>query len=563
MSQLDIASLHLRDELRSAWRRIRARGWRAGIEVGLLGIAFAANAVVFAAADTFVFRTLPYRHSDKLVVIERVDRSVSDYIWPEALRRWRAQSDLFAGVHAHAGPVPGYLAIGDTAEPVRGERVTPGLLEMLGVVPKWGRPFVAADSPAHAAPVAIVGETLARRLFGDPSSAIGQILSTGSDTVTVVGVMPASFRFPTGTEEFWRPLDLDSWPATTAIRNVARLAPGRTLDSAVQEVVRLRNTIASAIDQRFRHQEMRLRSMADVRGNPKAAGLFVLLLGAAGCLLLIACANLASLELAAASRRTKEYALQLALGAGTASLARAALLEMAALLGVAAAIGVLLTSWGVQFFETQLTATMRATLTNPVDIDVRVIVYGLIAAVGTWLLTAAPSLWRMSRVSVIDGLRNDTRTTLGSPRTVQARQALVLTQVALTTTLLVTAFVFLRGYVREMQIDKGFDAFEHSNCRSGAGHRCNTSWGRPRHGDSRQDARDALDRSGCTDEHAGPVDANRSRWSASHRGARIESGMGHDPHAARRSRIFRDDGYQHCRRPRVRLISAGRADPRR
>jgi predicted permease len=446
-----------RQELRWAWRSVKARGWRAVIIAVLFGVTLAANTIVFAAADAFVFRTFPYDQADRLVVIERIDRSVSDYIWPLALLGWRRQEDLFTGVHGHFGPAAAYVAVGDFAEAVRVERVTPGLFELLGVVPKWGRPFTKADASAKPS-VATIGETLARRLFGDPAAALGRTLSTRSETLTVIGVMPASFRFPTGIEDVWRPLDLDTWPTNIAVRNIAKLRPDQTLDTAIQGVVLRRDTVAQAIDERLRGQQMRLRSMAAVRGNPKAATLFALLLGAAGCLLLIACANLASLELATVAQQRRTNSVQIALGASHWSLIRAALMERAVLLGASAGLGIAFTYWGIAFLGGQLPPTMRASLTHPLDVDARVMLFCSLAALGTWLLIALPSLWATSHLSVIDGLRDDPRTMPATPGTTRSRQVLVTTQVALTTMLLVGALLYLRSYWTEAGLDIGFDA---------------------------------------------------------------------------------------------------------
>ena len=235
-------------EMRWAWRGIRARGWRVVVVVSLFGVALAANAIVFAAADAFVFRTLPYHEPDRLAIFERVDRSVSDYIWPLALRQWREHRDLFTGVHAHVRGYSAYITNGGVTEIVRAEDITPGLLEMLGVVPKWGRPFTQGDASKGAPPLAIIGEAFARRLFGGPRAALGRTFVTGSETVTVVGVMPATFRFPTASEEIWRPFDFDSWPNNGSVRNVARLTPGQTLDSAIAAVVHRREAVAVAAD---------------------------------------------------------------------------------------------------------------------------------------------------------------------------------------------------------------------------------------------------------------------------------------------------------------------------
>ncbi len=443
-------------DFRWAWRGVRSRGWRAVFVVSLLGVALAANAIVFAAADSFVFRTVPYHEPDRLVVIERVGRSVSDYLRPDWLREWRNHRDLFAGIHAHVGPDEVYLTFSGITESVAVEHMTPGMFELLGVLPAWGRPFTIADAPKDAPPVGIIGEALARRLFADPVTAINQTLFTDDEAITIIGVMPASFRFPTALAQIWRPLDFDKWQAN--IRHVARLADGQTLARADQSVAARQDALAATGEFPRRDERMRLRSLADSRSNPGAASLFALLAGAAGCLLLIACANVTSLELAAAARRARTFAIQSALGASRAALVRIGLLEGAIVLGASGLLAFMLIQAGLSVLDAQLTTPMRRALTNPLDVDERVVLFTFVVAGTVWILTALPSIWRVSRLSVVDGLRDDARTMPVTRGAARSRQWLVAGQIALTTLLLVGSLLHLRGYLALTGLDKGFDS---------------------------------------------------------------------------------------------------------
>jgi predicted permease len=449
--------LSLATEVRWAWRGVRARGWRAAFIVLLFGVALAANAIVFAAADAFVFRPVPYAQPDRLAIVENVRRTPSEFIPPAAFREWRQHHDLFAAVQAHSGGWGAYLTTGGTTETVSGEQVTPGMFELLGVLPKWGRPFTNADTVPGAPPVAIIGEALARRLFVKPADAPGRTFFTGRDTLTVVGVMPASFRFPTAREEIWQPLDLSTWREYSGIKDIVRLAPGQTLQTAARAVADQSATV-ERLAQRDPTEHMQLRSMADVRGNAGAATVFAILVGAAACLLLIACANVASLEMAAATVRMRVYAIQTALGASRASLVRVGLLEGGMLLGTSGVVAVSLTWWGTQLLDRQLTAPMRDALTNPIDVDPRVLTFMLSVAAMAWLLTAWPMVWRISRTSIVDGLREDARTMPVTRAEARSRHVLMAGQVALTTLLLVGALLFLRTYMARVGLDKGFDA---------------------------------------------------------------------------------------------------------
>jgi predicted permease len=341
---------------------------------------------------------------------------------------------------------------------VRRSSVTPGFFELVGVLPQWGRPFVTADTAAGQPRVAIIGEALARRLFGRPQAALAQPLPVAGDPATIVGVMPGTFRFPTAREEIWTPLDLDSWANNRGVRNIARLARGQTLEAAVTMLAARAGAVAQVVDRPIQGEQMRLRSLADIRRHAGASSIFAMLLGAGGCLLLIACANVVSLELAAAARRIRMFAIRTALGASRMSLVRVGLLEGAALLAASAAVALALAAWGTGALEAQLSAPMRQALSNPLDLDLRTMVFMLAIAAATWLLTSLPGLWRISRMSVLDGLRDDSRVLPVTRAAVRSRQLLMSGQTALTVLLLVSGALYLQTYTALVGRDKGFDA---------------------------------------------------------------------------------------------------------
>ena len=451
-----------RRELVWAWRGVRERGWRVAFVVVLLGVTLAANLVVFAAADAFVFRLLPYRDPESLVLIQRnaTYGGPSDYISKGSLIEWRKQIDLFAVVHAHEQS-SAYVTTDGITESVGTHAVTPGLFEMLGIVPAWGRPILDSDAAPGALPVAVIGERLARRLFGAPAAALGQSFDTGTTRLTVAGVMPASFRFPTAREEIWLPLDLARWPDNVGLRHIARLAPSQSITAARAEVAArvevVNRSSTSRRDQTRDGLNVELRRLADFRRNAGAGAIFALLAGAAGCLLLVACANIASLELAGAARRRRVFAIQTALGASRASIVRVGLYESALILLAGAGLGVGLSMWGHGVLAEQLTVSMRDALANPIDFDGRTFWFMLAVAGATWLLVSLPVTLRASRASVIAGLRDDARTMPVSRGSVRTRQWLMTGQVALTVMLLVGATLYVRSYAAKVGVPTGLD----------------------------------------------------------------------------------------------------------
>ena len=459
-------------ELHWAWRGVRARGWRAAFVVALFGVVLAANTVVFSAADAFVFRTVPYPDGDRLAEIQRLrrDGTSGNYLPVEVIGEWRKHRDLFAGVQAYELSGSAYVSFGGVTETVAAESVTPGLFELLGVVPRWGRPFVDGDAIAGAPAVVIVGEVVARRLYGSPEAAVGQPLPSGKDQPTIVGVMPASFRFPAAADAVWRPLSLepDRIPGllSTSRANVVRLAEGASLDDAAAAVAARGPAVgqvmppAKLADGRtFARplEPLTLRSLSAARRHAGAALIFAMLVGAAACLLLIACSNVASLEMASAARRVRSQAVLAALGASRGSQLRVAIFESGLLLAGGVALAVPLSVWGTSLLSANLTTSMRDALVNPIDLDLRAVAAMLVA--GTIALTTAsiPALRRLSRLAIFDALRADTRVLPVTRAAARTRQALMTAQVALTVLLLVGGALYVRSYLARLAIDRGFD----------------------------------------------------------------------------------------------------------
>jgi len=448
-------------ELRMAWRGVRSRGWRAAFAVGLLAIAMAVNVTVFSAADAFMFRTVPYAEPETLAVLERISDgpfgSSRGFTFGRMLEAWRDRRDLFRAGHAFGFGGRAHLTTGDLTERVHGVSVTPGMFEMLGVMPVWGRPLVEADARPGAPPVVVIGESLARRAFGNPETAIGGTITTDRATPTVVGVMPAAFRFPSAVEEIWWPYDLAS-RGNTSVQTVVRLAPGQTMERVAAIVTSQSPGLASSIGAPPLFGNMRLVPLTEMRHNAGASTVFSVLLGAAVCLLLIACANVASLETAGIAQRARQLAVQSALGASRGSLVRTGVMEGLCLLAVSLGGAALLAWWGAQVLEQQLTTSMRESLANPLDLDLRTLFFMAAIAAGTWLLTTLPAVWRVSRLSVVDGLRDDPRVMPVSRGAARSRQLLMTGQVALTVLLLVGALLYIQTYENRIGLDKGFDA---------------------------------------------------------------------------------------------------------
>jgi predicted permease len=458
---IDIA----RTEVRWAWRAIRARGWQAVLALVLLATALAANTIVFSAADAFVFRPAPYPALDRLVAMGPEDRQGRpfgrDDISTRHLLSWREQTDVFAAIHGIFPGSPIHGISTQLTEPPASVRVTPGLLDMLGARPRWGRLLQHADAEAGAPPVAVMAADTARELFGDAKAAVGRrvLIERGmarrpAHEVEIVGVVDASFRFPSGRERVWLPLALTGPEAPVNMSNIALLAPGVSFEQAAFAVAQRNEGLQRAA--RVYRRGYILQRFTEMRGDKRYGGILLMLVAAAVCLLLIACANVASLELAASLVRGRAVAVHAALGAGRATLLRVRIIEVAMLVAASAAAAGFLAWTGVQTVTSTLPPSMAQPLMNAIDIDRRAVACLVMAAACAWAITLLPSVWRLTRTDLMDALRNDAR--FQAPAGAWARHTLVVGQIAATVMLLVGALLYSRSYAAKLDVDKGFDS---------------------------------------------------------------------------------------------------------
>jgi putative ABC transport system permease protein len=434
-------------DVRQAWRGLRARRWRAVLCVGLLGVSLAATTVLFSAADSLVLLRLPYENARELVVFSQ-PRRFRATISPGQLDAYRGRREIFRDVHGYA---TGYTFLQDdsAATSVNSAFVTPGLVDMLGWRAQWGRAFRPGDEAEVDARVTIISERLARDRFGSPREAIGQWLETAEDPLLVVGVMPRAFSFPDGRHELWRPFDYRRVDAsrTTGFMGVARLAPG--VDAATADA--WLETTASDADALLTTAPFGVPIGGDY-------GLVALtLIGAALCLLLIACANVASLELAGAMARARTLAVQHALGASRRRLMMTAALEAAALAALSVAAGLALATAGIAMLNGWLAGSAVEWAPNPIDLDARAVVFMTLIGTVAWLTTAMPVAAFAAKRNVVDVLKRDGAASSSSRGGMRVRRILTVVEVALAVVLLSGGVLYAKTYRSLAAIDKGFE----------------------------------------------------------------------------------------------------------
>jgi putative ABC transport system permease protein len=434
--------------------------------VAVLGLGIGATSAIFSAVNAYFFRPLPFAEPDRLVTVfetnpefDWVDQTAS----PANMLDWRERVDAFEDVS-------GYLDFGNEvtlyrdAEPLvlNGTAVLGNFFSTLGAPPARGRTFRFEETWSDADDVAVLSHDAWVTLFGSDPNVVGATIELATGSREVVGVMPEGFRFPSDDVQIWTPAGWNrnaladaSFRRAHFVRAFARLAPGVSVEEAdaeLQPVVRSLQEEYPATNRVMGAGVMDMRAFLtrDVR-SPLGV-----LLGAGALLLLLACANVANLQLVRASERSRELALRRALGAGKLRLVRQMLFESALLAGAGGACGLALGWVGIRSVN-ELTRVGIAGATS-LTLDYRIVLFTLAASgLSALLFGVAPALravWRTSDGTVPAQARGST----GNRDHLRAAGTLVSVQLALALLLAVGAGLMVRSFWLLGRVDPGFDA---------------------------------------------------------------------------------------------------------
>ena len=429
------------------------------VAVLTLALGIGANTAIFSVVNAVLLKPLPYDNSHELVQIWGTQPQLDTApMSPANFLDWREQNRVFERVAAYTGQNLNLSGVADP-ERIRATRVSADLFELLRVRPELGRAFLAEEDQYGGQRVVILSHGLWQRRFGANPEILGRSLTLNDQSYVVVGVMPPDFSFPRTTTEMWTPIAFS--PGERGTRNtnyisvLARLKPGVTIEQARSEMEAL------ARRQQEQYQEantgigVKLISYKEqVVGNTRP--ILLLLLGAVGFVLLIACANVANLLLARAAGRRKEMAVRSALGAGRRRVVRQLLTESVLLALVGGGLGLLLALWGINLLVALQPANIPRLAELRVDRGVLMFASALSLLTGV-AFGLAPAL-RATKLDLNDALKEGGKGADAGGGRQRLRSILIVSEIALSLVLLIGAGLMIKSFWRLNQVEPGFNA---------------------------------------------------------------------------------------------------------
>lgn len=451
----------LGQDVRYALRTIRRAPSVSATVVIVTGLGVGATTAVFSVADHVLIKPLPFRDSGRLVKVwQRPQGGGNLEASPAHFRDWQAGNRSFeqmAAFNEHSGNLVG------GGDPLRldGQQVSGGLFDLLGVRPLAGRTIAPHDDRETAPATMVISERLWRSRFGADLDAIGSTVTLNDAPRVIVGVMPRTFEFPTRNVDFWIPLQYspDAYVYTNPMLDVvARLKPGVSVEQARAEMATLAREVSARAAPATSDSvlgQFRSASVVMLRDGLSRQSRLLLwgLVGAAACLVVVACTNLASLLLTQGLARRKELAIRAALGAGRHRLTRQMLTESLILAGAGGAAGVAMAAAALPAIARLVPASLPIAEVPALDLRLFTLaaVLTLTTAIGAGLLPALRTARQMDAGALRDGARAGTGR--GSER---LRAVLVVAQVSASVLMLVTCGLLLRAVLAVEGTEIGF-----------------------------------------------------------------------------------------------------------
>ncbi|MFL6520473.1 MAG: ABC transporter permease [Chthoniobacterales bacterium] len=453
----------LLQDIRFAARMLFKSPGFTAIAIISLALGIGANTAVFSVINAVLLKALPYHEPQSIVLVWGEDKaggSSRGQVSATDVADYRARNHVFEEITTYSDFRPVFSGNGEP-ERIPGAQVGDGFFSVMHAQPLLGRVFTAEEQQEGKDLVVVLGYGLWQRRFAADPNIVGKIIKLSARDYTVIGVMPSDFQsLPVGllnwTAEFYRPVaeqPAEKDRASRHLRAIARLKPGLTLEQAQTEM----NLIARQLSQEHPNDNassgvhlVTLRE--DLVGRLRPA--LLMLFGAVGFVLLIACANVGNLLLARSTARHKEIAIRAALGAGRDRLVRQFLTESLLLSLAGGTLGIVAAVWGTTLIEASA-AKFLPTLGH-IEIDTKVLVFTAMISVVTGIVFGILPAWRASRPDLNETLSDGGRSAGAASTRSPLRSALVVAEVALALVLLICAGLLIKSVMRLRGVDPGF-----------------------------------------------------------------------------------------------------------
>lgn len=462
-----------RQDLKYAGRMFIRQPGVTAVAVLTLAIGIGANTAVFTAVNAVLLRPLPYKDPERLVMVweTRAREGVLDnVVSPADFLDWAKMNSSFTAMAALTGTTADLTGSG---EPLRLTTtvVSPPFFDILGVTPALGRRFRREEQIVGKHRVVLLSYGFWQRQFGGDRAIVGRNIALNGNPWEVVGVLPATFEWPGDATEVWAPLALETLPriAGTAstegdaqppsrtshqLNVYARLKPGVSIEAARADMDRVAAQLEAQYPDANRGHGAHVTWMRDELVEPVRGGL-LMLLAAVAFVLLIGCVNIANLLLARAAARRREMAIRSALGAGRARLVWQTLTESVLLAAVGGGAGLLLSRWLTTALPLLAPGTLPVLGLDHLTIDLRVLAFTAAVSIGTGALFGLIPAWQTARQDPNDTLKEGGRSASGVRH--RLRLALVVSEIALASLLLVGAGLTLRSFRALLTSEPGFN----------------------------------------------------------------------------------------------------------
>ena len=426
-----------------------------------LALGIGASSAIFSVVNAVLLRPLNYPDPGRIVALQSFRQGKLGQVSPANFLDWRGESNSFQDIAAfHVGGAN--LMAGGDVQRVHLSITSASFFRVLGISPRVGRDFSADDEKAGHAPVAVISHALWQRSFGSSPDIEGRSVVIDGKLHTVIGVAPPGFDYPHGNDVWLPPrrtvpeLGQDIGDETLVrglgyLGVIARLGPGITLEQAQSEMTGINSRLVEQYPDANADLTVKVSPLRETQVGA-ARPMLLLLFGAVGLLMLIACANVANLMLARATARQKEVAIRNALGATRFRIIRQLLTEGLAPALLGGTLGLLAGRWGIDWLiGLNKDAIPRS---SEIGLDGRVLIFSLALSCAAGLLFGLAPALQVSRANSNQTLKEGTR---GGTRGNRVRSALVIGEVALSLALLVGAGLMFRSFIKLQQLKPGFE----------------------------------------------------------------------------------------------------------